>query len=185
MELNEDEKKNLLKIAREAIEAKLQGSSIPEVKYKSKNLKMKSGVFVTLKINNDLRGCIGYIEPLFPLAKAVQDVAIKAAFEDNRFYPLTLSEFKAITIEISILTLPEELTNPENVVIGKHGLIIDAGYTRGLLLPQVATEYGWNKEEFLTHTALKAGLPADSWKKKNIKLYTFSVEKIDETVFSK
>jgi AmmeMemoRadiSam system protein A len=143
----------------------------------------RSGVFVTLQLGEDLRGCIGYIEPLFPLAQATQDVAVKAAMEDPRFMPVTLSEMDKITIEISVLSPLSELHDVENIEIGKHGLVIDAGFRRGLLLPQVATEYHWDRAQFLKQISLKAGLPPDAWKQKGMKLFTFTVEKFDESEF--
>ena len=183
MDLSNDEKCALLKIARTAIESSLKGKSLPELEYDSDAMKRRSGVFVTLRIGEDLRGCIGYIEPLFPLAEATQEVAVKAAKEDPRFMPLTQSEYENIKVEISVLSPVEELKNIDSIEIGKHGLIIDAGYRRGLLLPQVATEYGWNRIQFLEHTAIKAGLPPDAWKRKDAKLFSFSVEKIEEAEF--
>jgi len=183
MELSEVDKRFLLKIARSAIKSTLEGKVPEKPKVDSKALSERSGVFVTLKINGDLRGCIGYIEPVFPLVEATQEVAIKAAFEDPRFPPLTFSEFDAVEIEISVLSPLEELDDFEKIEIGKHGLVIDAGFRRGLLLPQVAVEYGWDREEFLRHTALKAGLPPESWRRKDVKLYTFTVQKFSEADF--
>jgi len=183
MSLTSEEKKTLLKAARSAISSAIKGSLIPGMKYSGKELNRRSGVFVTLRIGEDLRGCIGYVEPLFPLAQATQDVAVKAATEDNRFMPLSSSELDKITIEISVLSPLEELKDTENIEIGKHGLVIDAGYTRGLLLPQVASDYKWDKKQFLKHTSLKAGLSPEAWKQKNIKLFTFTVDKFEESEF--
>jgi AmmeMemoRadiSam system protein A len=183
MNLTHEEKSTLLKIARSAIATSLESKTLPSIKSHSEALDRRSGVFVTLRMNKDLRGCIGYIEPLFPLARAVQEVAVKAAMEYPRFMPVTLSEMDKITIEISALSPLAELHDVENIEIGKHGLVIDAGYRRGLLLPQVATEYHWDRKQFLKQICLKAGLPPDSWKRSEIKLFTFTVEKFDESEF--
>jgi AmmeMemoRadiSam system protein A len=185
MDLTEEEKRTLLEIARLAIASTLNKSkTLPLIKFQSEALNNRSGVFVTLRIGEDLRGCIGYVEPLFPLAVATQEVAVKAAMEDPRFMPVTLPELDEIIIEISVLSPLSDLQDVEKIEIGKHGLVIDAGYRRGLLLPQVATEYHWDHIQFLQQTALKAGLPRDAWKRKEIKLFTFTVEKFDESEFA-
>jgi AmmeMemoRadiSam system protein A len=184
MDLTNEEKCTLLKIARSAIVSTLESKAQPSLKFQSEALNRRSGVFVTLRIGEDLRGCIGYVEPLFPLARATQDVAVKAAMEDPRFMPITLTELEKITIEISVLSPLSELHDVEKIEIGKHGLVIDAGYRRGLLLPQVATEYNWDSKQFLKQVALKAGLPSDAWKQEEIKLFTFTVEKFEESEFA-
>jgi AmmeMemoRadiSam system protein A len=184
MDLTNEEKRTLLKIARSAIACALESKTLPTLNSQSKAINRRSGVFVTLRIGEDLRGCIGYIEPLFPLAHATQEVAVKAAMEDPRFMPLTQPELDKITIEISVLSPLEELIDTETIEIGKHGLVIDAGYRRGLLLPQVATEYDWDRRQFLKQISLKAGLPPDAWKRKEVKLFTFTVEKFDESEFA-
>ena len=183
MSLTIEEKRTLLHIARSAIVSVLEKKTLPQLKNQLEALNRRSGVFVTLRIGEDLRGCIGYIEPLFPLADATREVAVKAALEDPRFMPLTLSELNKITIEMSVLSPLSKLEDVEKIEIGTHGLVIDAGYRRGLLLPQVATEYRWDRKQFLKQTALKAGLPPDAWKQKEIKLFTFTVEKFDESEF--
>jgi uncharacterized protein len=181
--MTKEERQALLQTARSSIEAELAGKPLPVLEFKSEELRRKSGTFVTLWLRENLRGCIGYIEPLFPLAQAVQDVAVKAAFEDTRFMPITQYEFQNVKIEISVLSPITLLKDFKDIEIGKHGLVIDSGHRRGLLLPQVATEYNWNAEQFLKQTALKAGLASDAWKKKDVKLYTFTVEKFDESDF--
>jgi AmmeMemoRadiSam system protein A len=183
MDLTNEEKRTLLKIARSAITSALENKILPSLKFQSEALNRRSGVFVTLRIGEDLRGCIGYIEPLFPLASATQEVAVKAAMEDPRFMPVTLAELNRITIEISVLSPLSDLLDIETIEIGKHGLVIDAGYRRGLLLPQVATEYNWDRKQFLKQISLKAGLPPDAWKRKEVKLFTFTVEKFYESEF--
>jgi len=185
MNLTNEEKRALLKIARSSIQSALGGKPLPQKEYKSESLNRLSGVFVTLRIGESLRGCIGYVEPFFPLAQATQEAAVKAAMEDPRFMPMTLAELASITIEISVLSPLSELHDKSKIEIGKHGLVIDAGFRRGLLLPQVATEYRWDREQFLRHTASKAGLPSDAWKRKEAKLFTFTVEKFEESEFEK
>jgi AmmeMemoRadiSam system protein A len=185
MKLTNEEKKALLKIARSSIQSVLDGKQFPRKEYKSEILDQPSGVFVTLHIGEDLRGCIGYVEPFYPLAQATQEAAVKAAMEDPRFMPISLTELASITIEISVLSPLSELDDITKIEIGKHGLVIDAGFKRGLLLPQVATEYEWDREQFLNQTAKKAGLPADAWKRKEVKLFSFTVERFDESEFKK
>jgi AmmeMemoRadiSam system protein A len=185
MILTKEEKRALLKIARSAIQSALGDKPFQQKEYTNETLQRRSGVFVTLRIGENLRGCIGYVEPLFPLTQATHEAAVKAAMEDPRFVPMTLSELASITIEISVLSPLSELFDQTKIEIGKHGLVIDAGFRRGLLLPQVATEYGWDRTQFLKHTALKAGLSSDAWKRKEVKLFTFTVDKFDESEFEK
>jgi AmmeMemoRadiSam system protein A len=180
--LSLDDQRTLLRVARSAIESALLGKFKPQVEFESEALQKRSGVFVTLKIGSDLRGCIGYVEPIFPLGQATQEVAVKAALEDPRFIPLSLDEFKKTRIEISAMSSVEELTDIANIEIGKHGLVIEAGNRRGLLLPQVAQEYGWDLQQFLKQTSVKAGLPPDAWKRKDAKLFIFSVDNFDESL---
>jgi AmmeMemoRadiSam system protein A len=185
MDLTKEEKRALLDFARSSIKSVLKGQELPLFNSHSEMLDRKSGVFVTLKIDENLRGCIGYIESIFPLFQATQEAAVKAAMEDPRFMPLSLDELESVTIEISVLSPLSELNNVDKIEIGKHGLVIDAGYRRGLLLPQVATEYNWDQKEFLKHLSLKAGLPPDAWKQKEVNLYSFTVEKFDESEFAR
>ena len=184
MKLKEEEKRELLRIARAAIASELEGNPLSVQKSSCDPLNHPSGVFVTLRAGGELRGCIGYVEPLFPLAQATQEAAVKAATEDPRFMPLSPEELKNIMIEISVLSPLEEVKDVNSIEIGMHGLVVDAGYRRGLLLPQVATEYGWDSRQFLSQTAVKAGLPPDAWKRKEAQLYKFTVEKIDDSLLS-
>jgi AmmeMemoRadiSam system protein A len=184
LNLTREDKHTLLKIARSAIRSVLEGKPLPVLEIQNELLNRHSGVFVTLRIGEDLRGCIGYVEPVFPLTQATQTVAVKAAMEDPRFMPVKLSDLNKITIEISVLSELSDLQDVDKIEIGKHGLVIDSGYQRGLLLPQVATEYGWDQKQFLKHTALKAGLPPDAWKHKEVRIFTFTVEKFEESEFA-
>jgi AmmeMemoRadiSam system protein A len=137
---------------------------------------------VTLRKDHELRGCIGYIESRFPLADVVGEVAVKAAFEDPRFPPLTVSELEEITIEVSVLSPLQPVHDLEEIQVGVHGLLIELAGRRGLLLPQVASEYRWDRETFLENTARKAGLPRNAWKDPQAKIYLFSAEIAGEEV---
>jgi AmmeMemoRadiSam system protein A len=138
-------------------------------------LREKRGAFVTLheRSTGDLRGCIGYIEPLFPLAETVTRAALAAALHDRRFAPVTAAELPGLVIEISVLSPPQPI-RPDAIVVGRHGLIISAGGRSGLLLPQVATELGWDAETFLDQTCRKAGLPAGTWRRPETELLGFT-----------
>ncbi|MBN2425620.1 MAG: AmmeMemoRadiSam system protein A [Calditrichaceae bacterium] len=172
--LNEQEKKYLLELVRNTVLKFLQNRE-PEIEdYFSENLKTKTGVFVTLHISGDLRGCIGYVEGYKPLQDAVKDLAVSAAFNDPRFSPLSMNEFNKIDIEISVLTPLTEVKDISEIEIGRDGLMIKKPPYSGLLLPQVATEYGWDVETFLEHTCQKAGLPSSAWKDKETLIQKFS-----------
>jgi len=140
-----------------------------------------AGAFVTLRIDHTLRGCIGYIESSDPLSSVIDEVAEKAAFEDPRFPPLTPDEFRRVHIEISVLSPMKRIKSIEEIVVGTHGLLLEHGWHRGLLLPQVATEYGWGREEFLDNVARKAGLPSGAWRDEMTKLYVFSAVVFEES----
>ena len=163
-ELTEDEKEELLSIARKTISEYVRNGNIPEFNVKSETLKEKSGAFVTLKKNGKLRGCIGLIIAEEPLFMAIRKMAIKAATQDPRFPPLNPSEVDEIEIEISVLTPFQNVHNTAEIEVGRDGLMIKKGLMSGLLLPQVPVEYGWNRKTFLEHTCNKAGLPPDAWK---------------------
>jgi len=178
MMLNDKERKELLRIAREAIETYLEEKRklSPELTGPFAEFK---GVFVTLKKGKELRGCIGIVEPIYPLGSAVVKAAISSAFEDPRFYPLRKDEFEGLEIEISILTKPVEIDDPLKIDVGKHGIIIERGWNKGLLLPQVPLEYGWGLEEYLRNGCAKAGLEPECWRK-GAKIYTFKAEVFSE-----
>lgn len=175
--------KHLVDLVRESIEKHFRGS---EVSLKGEDfpekLRAKAGVFVTLETYpvKDLRGCIGFPEPIMPLYEATARAAISAAFGDPRFPPLLEDECEKIIIEVSILTPPEPINieKPQDylseVEIGKHGLIVEKGRYKGLLLPQVPVDQGWDVEEFLCCTCQKAGLMADAWFDAGTKVYRFA-----------
>ena len=118
---------------------------------------------MTLKKKGSLRGCIGFIEPVFPLYETVIRAAIYAACQDQRFPPVTADELRDLEIEISVLTIPKRISDPLQIEVGKHGLIISTGDHKGILLPQVPVENNWIREEFLERACLKAGLPRNAW----------------------
>ncbi len=172
--LTEEEKRALLNIARDAIKAKLMGQPYEPPHIES--LSAVKGAFVTLKIHGNLRGCIGQIRGYQPLYQTIADMAVGAAFEDPRFPPLTKEEFEQLEYEISILSPLERVHDISEIEIGRDGLMIKLDLHSGLLLPQVATEHGWDVIEFLEQTCLKAGLPKNSYKDKNAEIYKFSAE---------
>lgn len=155
----------LLNLARRSIAERL---GLPLDAYPEQDdplLEEKRGAFVTLHKQGELRGCIGYIEAIKSLRETIREMAQSAAFHDPRFPPLKESEFPLVDIEISVLSPIEPVPSVDDIEVGKHGLIISRGLQRGLLLPQVASERGWDRITFLQHTCLKAGLPPDAWQK--------------------
>ncbi len=172
--LNKEERKALLKIALRSILAAFEGKIYHPGELKG-SLAEPRGAFVTLKKNGILKGCIGYVEPIFPLGETVARAAVAAAFEDPRFYPLQMEELEGLELEITVLTPPRKVNSLQEIVIGKHGLIAERGPFRGLLLPQVPVEHGWNLKEFLENTCLKAGLERDCWQR-DTDFYTFEGE---------
>ena len=173
--LSSDEKKRLLEIAREAIESYVNKQERIKIKETNPKLREKRGVFVTLTKSGQLRGCIGYIQPIKPLCEAVRDMAIEAAVNDPRFTPLQKGELNEIEIEISVLSPLKKIEDVTEIEVGRDGIFIKKGFHSGLLLPQVATENNWDREEFLRHTCYKAGLPSDAWKE-GAEIYIFSAE---------
>ena len=174
--VGEADKATLLKIARQSIEAQLAGKPAPEFKITSPRLKEQMGAFVTLTLGGELRGCIGHIVGTQALHKTVAEMAVAAATEDPRFPPVSSQEMKDIAIEISVLTPLRTISDPTEIKVGRDGIVIEQGFYRGLLLPQVATEYGWTREEFLDHTCLKAGLAKGCWRQgATIKIFSAQV----------
>jgi uncharacterized protein len=176
MELTDQEKKTLLDIARRAIIAKLGNKELPRMTIDLPVLKEKRGAFVTLKKRGHLRGCIGYIKAVKPLGDTVQEMAVAAAFHDPRFPSVKGEELRDLSFEISVLSPLQKIKNIDDIEVGKHGLYMVRGYNSGLLLPQVATEYGWDRETFLKETCLKAGLSSKAWKDKETEIYIFSAD---------
>jgi len=174
--LTEDEKQKLREIARTVIEHRVRNRPVPRFEIDAEKLKEKRGAFVTLHKGGQLRGCIGNIRGRQALHETVAEMAEEAAFHDPRFRPLSKEELKDLDIEISALTPLRQIEDVEEIDVGKHGIYIEKGFSSGLLLPQVATEYGWDRETFLEQTCYKAGLPRDAWKGKDTKIHIFSAD---------
>jgi uncharacterized protein (TIGR00296 family) len=181
----------LVKLARSAVTNYIKEScKITSSNPPSKRMNEKTGVFVTIETirrgERVLRGCIGYPLPYLPLVEATIDSAISAALNDPRFEPLKSEELSEVVFEVSVLT-PPHLLQPKNlkdypklIKVGRDGLIIEMGYYKGLLLPQVPVEYGWDEETFLSECCMKAGLPPDTWLSKDVKVYAFRAEVFTE-----
>lgn len=180
--LSLDDGRLLVKIARETIEQYVRKGKTLEPEGVPERLRQPRGVFVTLTRKGELRGCIGYPLPVKPLMEALIDAAISAATRDPRFSPVRADELKEITVEVSVLTEPEliRVKHPreylEKIRIGRDGLIVEWSGFAGLLLPQVPVEWGWDVEEFLSQTCVKAGLPPDCWLEKDVKVKRFSAQ---------
>ncbi len=174
----------LIHLARKAVKTYLEtGKTINSPENTPRKLFEHCGVFVTINSQKNeekkLRGCIGFPYPTSPLVEALIDSAISAATRDPRFNPLSLYELNNVVFEVSVLTPPEavEVENPKDylvkIKVGEDGLIVEKGFYKGLLLPQVPLQWKWCEEEFLCHCCLKAGLPPDSWLTKDAKIYKF------------
>ncbi len=182
--LNRQQRETLLKLARQTIEYHLSGKKLPQINITDPVLCEKRGVFVTLRRKGQLRGCIGMILPRERLVDAVREMAIESATGDPRFPPVTLNEMKDIEIEISVLTVPARVSSPDEIVLGRDGVIVKKGFRQGVFLPQVADETGWTKEQFLSALCEhKAGLEPDAWEKPDTELYTFQAEVFSEKEF--
>lgn len=177
MHLTDDEKKFMLKLVRYSIKQQFDSELGDYPKPDYDILNEKDGVFVTITIDGNLRGCIGYIFGTKPLFDTLKEAAVQAAFHDPRFSPLTEEEVDKTELEISILSAPFPMKNYDEIEIGKHGLILTENNSRGLLLPQVPVEHNMNLEEYLSAICQKTGLPAEYWKTKtlNIELFTATV----------
>ena len=174
MSISEADKKRLLELARGSIRAHLKGESLPSLAGASPLLCESRGVFVSLHRQGRLRGCIGYLEAVKPLGQSVMEMAAAAAFHDPRFRPLGPEELADLEVEISVLTPMQLVDKVEKIEVGKHGLYIEKGRCRGLLLPQVAVEYRWDRTTFLEQTCSKAGLPPQAWKEPDTRIFTFT-----------
>jgi AmmeMemoRadiSam system protein A len=179
--LNPDERQSLVGLARSTISARLQNQELPGDPPSPGPLTEIRGAFVTLTLDGALRGCIGHVIGTESLWLSVRSNAINAAFRDPRFSPLTSPEFASIEIEVSALTPLWGVSNPEEIVIGRDGLVIERGIHRGLLLPQVAERYGWSPEEFLDQTCRKAGMGPGYWRKDDAEISAFSAEVFGES----
>ena len=172
-QISSKEKKLLLEIAREAIISYVQNGTIPERDVKHRDLLVNQGCFVSIKINGMLRGCIGNFISDKPLYQLVQEMAVSAATRDPRFYPMKKDDLKDFDLEISIISPLHKISSIEEIEVGVHGLYLEKNFSRGVLLPQVALEYGWDRDTFLSQTSIKAGLGKDDWQE-GTDIYTFS-----------
>lgn len=170
----------LLAVARRAIESCLVGEQAPEEDVGA-ILRRPCGAFVTIRrrADGELRGCVGLLEAHRPLVETVQHAAATAATGDTRFEPVTPGELPALSLEISVLS-PLQPVPPEEVEVGRHGLLVRHGRRQGVLLPQVATEHGWDRETFLDKTCVKAGLPPQTWREPGVELLGFTAEVFGE-----
>jgi AmmeMemoRadiSam system protein A len=177
---SDPDRQRLLRIARDAIVAHVGGGSSPgDAVCDGEPSGRRGGAFVTLLRSGELRGCVGHIEMDEPLVDVVRRCAVAACSTDPRFAPVVASELSQIALELSLLGPLEPIGGPDEVEIGRHGLVVEKGRHRGLLLPQVASEWNWNARQFLEHTCRKAGLSPDAWKH-DAKLWRFEAEVFSE-----
>jgi AmmeMemoRadiSam system protein A len=161
---SETDRQLLVQLARGALVSKVTGTTLPALQ-PSEVTGRRAGAFVTLHRHSELRGCIGHVDPDEPLGHVISRCAMAAAAADPRFPPVVAAELNEIAIELSILGPLELVTTLEDIEVGRHGLVIESGWNRGLLLPQVATEWRWDRVAFVAQTCRKAGLQADAWRK--------------------
>ncbi len=174
--MSKDQQEFLLTLARKSIKHYLETGKQLKIETPDTIFLGERGAFVTLKVNGKLRGCIGYPLPYKALYETVIEMAVSAASKDYRFQPISLEELADVKIEISVLTLPRPVKDISEIEIGKHGIIISKGSNKGLLLPQVPVEWGWDLETFLHHGCLKAGLGENDWEKgANIEVFSAQV----------
>jgi AmmeMemoRadiSam system protein A len=171
----------LLELVRRSLEAELAGNPRTHPADVAEELQRLAGAFVTLRetANGELRGCVGFIEPRLPLWRTALEAARGAALHDSRFPRVTLRELASLSVQISVLGILAPI-QPEAVEVGVHGLVIRKGERSGLLLPQVAPEHGWNREELLEHTCRKAGLPKETWRQPGCEVLAFTAEYFGE-----
>jgi len=174
--LSQTAQKTLLSLARGTVEAHLEKRPLPSPTPLTPEIQREGGCFVTFKIDGKLRGCIGTFTSEKPLWETVREMAISAATRDPRFYPMNRDDLRKATIEISVISPLRVIDSVEEIEVGTHGIYIEKGFNRGVLLPQVATEYGWDRETFLAHTCIKAGLRENAWKEEcTISVFTAQV----------
>lgn len=173
--LSTDEQNVLLQVARESVIACTTRQPLPTVQIESSRLNEKRGCFVCIKIGGALKGCLGNFISDKPLYHLVQEMAEAASCRDPRFYPMKPADLEDFELEISVLTPMQKIASTDEIEVGTHGLYIEKNGFRGVLLPQVATEYGWNLETFLGQTCLKAGLKKTDWQE-GAEIYIFSAQ---------
>ncbi|MEW6218054.1 MAG: AmmeMemoRadiSam system protein A [Thermodesulfobacteriota bacterium] len=174
------DKAALLRYARQVIRHALLGGAPPAAPAATSALAEPCGAFVTLTVEGALRGCIGNLVGDRPLVETIREMALAAAFHDPRFPALSAQELRLVRLEISVLSPMELVDDPRQVQVGHHGLVISRGPARGVLLPQVASHYGWDRVTFLGQTCRKAGLPPDAWMKKGTLIQAFTAEIFSE-----
>ena len=175
-ELNHHEKTVLLAIARKAIETCVQTGQTYIEPREEMALNLRNGCFVSIKQRGHLRGCIGNFQSELPLFREVAEMAVASATKDPRFYPMREDDLRDFDLEISVLSPLRKVENIEEIEVGRHGIYLEKGYYRGVLLPQVAIEHGWDRETFLKQTCLKAGLPTNAWTAEDTEIYLFSAQ---------
>jgi AmmeMemoRadiSam system protein B/AmmeMemoRadiSam system protein A len=175
-DLSDSERELLRTAARRSLDHSVKGARLECPAAPTERLREKRGAFVTLKLHGELRGCVGYVRPYKPLLDAVWEMAESAALRDDRFIPVEASEVDDLEVEITVLSPLKRITNPDEVLVGRHGLLISRGHQSGVLLPQVPVENDWDRETFLAHTCLKAGLPTDAWQDPKTVLEIFTAE---------
>ncbi len=178
--LSDDEKRELLRIARATLKEWLSSGHVPPGAPHKQSLLAPAGVFVSLHDRDDLRGCIGTTAEAQPLYRAVQDMAVSAATRDPRFEPVRAEELNLVSIEISVLGGRRRVFRPEEIEVGKDGLHLVKGHRKGLLLPQVAVDQGWDASTFFGKTCEKAGLPRADWQSPEAVMEAFSAQVFDE-----
>jgi len=178
---DETDRHLFLTLARDAIAAHLERKPPPRLQTPA--AARPGGAFVSIHNHGDLRGCIGHIEATEPLGTVIARCAVAAATEDPRFRAVTAAELDELDLELSLLGPLEPVSSVDEIELGRHGLVVETGWHRGLLLPQVASEWGWDRETFVAQTCAKAGLPRDAWKH-GARLYRFEAEVFGETEHS-
>ncbi|NCP77948.1 MAG: AmmeMemoRadiSam system protein A [Desulfuromonadales bacterium] len=178
--MKHDNQLKLLKLARQAIDNCLRQTDFIAQGEDDPQLTQQAGCFVTIKINGQLRGCLGNFVSSQPLYLEVTRMAVAAATEDPRFRPMTAADLGKYTLDISVLSPLQKISDPNLIEVGKHGIYLEHNGRRGVLLPQVATEQGWDRQTFLEQTCRKAGLPDDAWQSADARLYVFTAEIIEE-----
>ena len=163
MDISTEDQRRLLLLARQALDARVRKAPSPPVE-RGGALDWPCGAFVTIHYRGELRGCLGRLDVDAPLADTIAHLAAVVSDSDSRFNPVSARELPDISLEISVLTPEQEVRSIDEIEVGRHGLIVEQGHRRGLLLPQVATEHGWNRDTFLDHACRKASLPPDAWR---------------------
>jgi len=176
------QKCELLQLARHAIAAYIAGLPLPLANLPELN-QIHAGVFVSLHLDEQLRGCIGYLEGSRPLSEVLRETAVSAASRDPRFEPLTAEELVRVDIEVSVLSPLRKIAAPAEIILGRHGVIVRLGHHHGLLLPQISLHHDWDVETFLAHVCQKAGLPDEAWKDPEADIFIFEAEVFSENKF--